>query len=197
MNKKRAGVFSSLVSLTFCLLSFFACDGGDGKTGSGIYTPGIYTGSAPGVGGDITAQATFSGTHIVEATVVSHTETLPASTMESVIAKVSQDMLAAQSTSVDTVTGATVSSSRIMNAVEDCAEQARIIKNGTGGAVYHFYNNSGYTVQVTADGRQMTLEPGAHETLAWTDAVADFTVKGGWLEVVKETERAVFYNGRL
>jgi hypothetical protein len=62
--------------------------------------------------------------------------------------------------------------------------------------VYHFYNNSGYTVQVTAEGRQMTLEPGAHETLAWTDTVADFTVRGGWLEIVKETERAVFYNGR-
>jgi uncharacterized protein with FMN-binding domain len=173
-----------------------ACDGGDGTTGvSDIYTPGSYAGSAPSVGGDITASVSFSATQIVGVTVVSQTDTLSASAMEAVIAKVSQDIIAAQSTSVDTVTGATVSSSRIMNAVEDCAEQARIIKNGPQDTVYQFFNNSGYTIEVTADGRQMTLEPGAYETVARSETTADFTVTGGWLAVVRETARAIFYNG--
>jgi uncharacterized protein with FMN-binding domain len=199
-EKQKQGIVRGVLFFAACVLFlagvFSACDGGDGKTGmSGMYTPGIYTGNAPSVGGDITVTAAFSGTQILEITVVSQTDTLSASTMESVIAKVSRDIIAAQSTGVDTVTGATVSSSRIMNAVEDCTEQARIIKNGPRDKVYQFFNNSGYTVQVTADGRHMTLEPGAYETVAWSDTTADFTVTGGWLEVVKGIERAVFYNG--
>jgi uncharacterized protein with FMN-binding domain len=167
----------------------------DEETGKpDIYVPGIYTGTVPSVGGNMTARVSFSGTQILEVT-VSHTDTLSASTIQRVITGVTQSILATQSSDVDAVTGATVSSNRIMNAVEECAEQARVKKTGSRDNVYRFFNNSGYTVRVTADGKTMWLDPGACESVPRSDTTADFTVTGGWLEIVRETERAVFYNG--
>lgn len=86
------------------------------------YAAGTYTGVAVGNGGDITVEVTFSD-HAIEAIeVVSQTET--PTVAYGVFAELPQAILDAQSLGIDTMTGATVSSAGLLNAVGNAAEQA-------------------------------------------------------------------------
>ena len=86
------------------------------------YTAGTYTGVALGNGGDITVEVTFSD-HTIEAIeVVSQTET--PTVAYGVFEQLPQAILDAQSLGIDTLTGATISSAGLLNAVANAAEQA-------------------------------------------------------------------------
>lgn len=86
------------------------------------YAAGTYTGVAVGNGGDITVEVTFSD-HAIEAIeVVSQTET--PTVAYGVFEQLPQAILDAQSLGIDGLTGATVSSAGLLNAVGNAAEQA-------------------------------------------------------------------------
>lgn len=86
------------------------------------FTAGTYTGTAKGYNGAVEVTVTFSDTAVTEAVVGANLETDHVGTVafEPVIA----DILAANGTGVDVVSGATFSSNAVRNAVNDAAEQA-------------------------------------------------------------------------
>lgn len=90
-----------------------------------VYKDGTYTGSAQGFGGAITVQVTLANDEITDIQVTSAPgeDSAYLSQGEGVISSI----ISAQSTDVDTVSGATFSSTGIINAVVDALGKA---KNG-------------------------------------------------------------------
>lgn len=86
------------------------------------YKDGTYTGSAQGFGGTITVQVTLAGDEITDIQVTSAAgeDSAYLSQAEGVISSI----ISAQSTDVDTVSGATFSSTGIINAVVDALGKA-------------------------------------------------------------------------
>ncbi|MBU5480803.1 FMN-binding protein [Blautia sp. MSJ-19] len=87
-----------------------------------VYKDGTYTGSAQGFGGAITVQVTLANDEITDIQVTSAPgeDSAYLSQGEGVISSI----LSAQSTDVDTVSGATFSSTGIINAVVDALGKA-------------------------------------------------------------------------
>ena len=87
-----------------------------------VYKDGTYTGSAQGFGGTIQVQVTLSGDEITDIQVTSAPgeDAAYLSQGEGVISSI----ISAQSTDVDTVSGATFSSTGIINAVVDALGKA-------------------------------------------------------------------------
>ena len=87
-----------------------------------VYRDGTYTGSAQGFGGAITVQVTLANDEITDIQVTSAPgeDSAYLSQGESVISSI----ISAQSTDVDTVSGATFSSTGIINAVVDALGKA-------------------------------------------------------------------------
>ena len=94
----------------------------NGESPQASYTPGTYTGVGTGNGGDITVEVTFSENAIESIEVVSQTETqtVAAGALESLPTSIIEN----QSLGINTVTGATLSSMGLINAVADAVEQA-------------------------------------------------------------------------
>ncbi len=87
------------------------------------FTAGTYTASAKGYNGNVTVNVTFSDTAVtaIEVTESSETAHVGDVAFEPMIA----DMVAANGSGVDSVSGATFSSAALRNAVNDAAEQAQ------------------------------------------------------------------------
>ena len=85
--------------------------------GSGGATGGGLTGTAQGFGGPITVEVTMDGDTITGVTVVSNSETQ--SVAAGALEQIPQEIVAANSTDVDIVAGATYTSNGIINAVKD------------------------------------------------------------------------------
>lgn len=87
-----------------------------------VYKDGTYTGSAQGFGGTITVQVTLASDEItdIQVTSASGEDSAYLSQGEGVISSI----ISAQSTDVDTVSGATFSSTGIINAVVDALGKA-------------------------------------------------------------------------
>ena len=100
---------------------------------AGIYTPGTYTGTAAGKNGDVKVEVTFSANAIDSVKVVEHSET--AGISDGAIENIPTAIVAGQSLAVDTVSGATITSEAILNAVADAVAQAggdvEALKNAT------------------------------------------------------------------
>ena len=88
----------------------------------GPYRDGSYTGSAQGFGGDVTVTVTIQGGYISDITVddASGEDAAYFSMAEGIL----DDIMAAQSAEVDTVSGATFSSTGLKNAVAAALEEA-------------------------------------------------------------------------
>lgn len=89
---------------------------------AGIYTPGTYTGTAAGKNGDVKVEVTFSANAIDSVKVVEHSET--AGISDGAIENIPASIVENQSLAVDTVSGATITSDAILNAVADAVAQA-------------------------------------------------------------------------
>ncbi|MCD7814512.1 MAG: FMN-binding protein [Lachnospiraceae bacterium] len=96
------------------------------STGTASYTPGTYTATAAGIQSDVTVSCTFDEGSITSITVDVSGETagLGADIGDEMI----ESFLAAQSSNVDGVSGATITSDALKAALEDCIAQA------TGGS---------------------------------------------------------------
>ena len=87
------------------------------------FTAGTYTGTGTGNGGDIVVDVTFSDTALESIEVTSQSET-PAVVGDGAIDIMVERIVDAQSVGVDTVSGATITSQGIIDAVTDAAQQA-------------------------------------------------------------------------
>ena len=105
--------FSSVLLLSGCSES----------RGSGrAYQAGTYTASAEGYGGDVTVEVEFDNESILSVTVLSQNET--ESVAGQALKEIPEQIVEAQTSEVDAITSATITSDAIMTAVADCIQQA-------------------------------------------------------------------------
>ncbi|MCD8084475.1 MAG: FAD-binding protein [Clostridiales bacterium] len=90
--------------------------------GEAIYTPGTYTATAQGFG-EITMSATFSETAItaIELDLSNETESIGGAAKDELI----EQILLAQGSNIDGVSGATMTTSGVKKCLEDCIRQAK------------------------------------------------------------------------
>ena len=111
--RKLLAMFLSLVMLC-TVLSMGSAEG--------AYTPGTYEATAEGLNGPVTVDVTFSEDAIVDVTVKEHMET--AGISDGAIAQVPEAIVSNQSLGVEVVSGATYTSTAIIEAVADAVNQA-------------------------------------------------------------------------
>ena len=115
--KKLLGLVMSLAMV----LSLGACSSSTEETGT--YTPGTYTGEAQGYGGTVTVTVTTDANQITEVTIEGpdETPTVGGAALEELI----NQIMEAQSTEIDGVSGATMTSNAVMSALESALNQAK------------------------------------------------------------------------
>ena len=111
-----------------------ACNAGSSSstaasTGEAIYTPGTYTGTATGIG-EVKVTMTFSETAITDVVIDASNET---KSIGGVAAPTLKDaLMAAQSTEIDNVSGATITTNAVKKAAASCIEQAMGVHTAGG-----------------------------------------------------------------
>ena len=111
-----------------------ACNAGPSSstaasTGEAIYTPGTYTGTATGIG-EVKVTMTFSETAITDVVIDASNET---ESIGGVAAPTLKDaLMAAQSTEIDNISGATVTTNAVKKAAASCIEQAMGVHTAGG-----------------------------------------------------------------
>lgn len=114
-----------------------ACNAGSSSstaasTGEAIYTPGTYTGTATGIG-EVKVTMTFSETAITDVVIDASNET---ESIGGVAAPTLKDaLMAAQSTEIDNISGATVTTNAVKKAAASCIEQAMGVHTAGGDTV--------------------------------------------------------------
>lgn len=122
------------------------------------FTPGVYTASAKGMKGDVTVEVEFTASAIKKIQVLAHQET--DGIWEEPVDSIPQAIIEKQSLNVETVSGATMTSNAILQAVEDCVRQAgadpeqlkkqpSVTDDGANGGGMNGENN-GMTPNITA-----------------------------------------------
>ena len=111
-----------------------ACNAGSSSstaasTGEVIYTPGTYTGTATGIG-EVKVTMTFSETAITDVVIDASNET---ESIGGVAAPTLKDaLMAAQSTEIDNISGATITTNAVKKAAASCIEQAMGVHTAGG-----------------------------------------------------------------
>ena len=111
-----------------------ACNAGSSSstaasTGEAIYTPGTYTGTATGIG-EVKVIMTFSETAITDVVIDASNET---ESIGGVAAPTLKDaLMAAQSTEIDNISGATITTNAVKKAAASCIEQAMGVHTAGG-----------------------------------------------------------------
>ena len=101
-------------------LVFTGCSGTSSSEGG--LTDGTYTGTGRGRNGDITVEVVVAKGAVSEITVTDHTET--AGIADPALEKIPAEIIEAQSLAVDNVSGATLTSNGIIEAVKACLVDA-------------------------------------------------------------------------
>lgn len=107
-----------------------ACNAGSSSsTGEAVYTPGTYTGTATGIG-EVKVTMTFSETAITDVVIDASNET---ESIGGVAAPTLKDaLMAAQSTEIDNISGATITTNAVKKAAASCIEQAMGVHTAGG-----------------------------------------------------------------
>lgn len=111
-----------------------ACNAGSSSsaaasTGEAIYTPGTYIGTAAGIG-EVKVTMTFSETAITDVVIDASNET---ESIGGVAAPTLKDaLMAAQSTEIDNISGATITTNAVKKAAASCIEQAMGVHTAGG-----------------------------------------------------------------
>ena len=111
-----------------------ACNAGSSSstaasTGEAIYTPGTYTGTATGIG-EVKVTMTFSETAITDVVIDASNETESIGGMAAPTLK--DALMAAQSTEIDNISGATITTNAVKKAAASCIEQAMGVHTAGG-----------------------------------------------------------------
>ena len=132
------------MTLAFAMVFLAGCQQSGGTTpttsqepSTGSLTDGTYTASKPGMNADVEVEVTIADGKISDVKVTNDSETpgiggvlenskgeIKTNGGESPVTRIPAAIVAGQTLKVDTVTGATISSYAIINAVADCIEQA-------------------------------------------------------------------------
>ncbi len=122
MITKKKRLISIL--MTFVLLFMVGCNNGNSKetVSNALFKAGTYTSEAQGNGGPVKVEVTFTETEIKDIKILSQTETTGLG--DAALEKIRLSILEGQTLAVDSVSGATYSSTAILKAVEDCVKQA-------------------------------------------------------------------------
>ena len=110
------------ISALLAVLLAAALFAGGAKESKMSYKAGTYTAAAQGMNGDVTVHVTFSDSAIKKIEIGKHGETPGIS--DAAIKKMPEQILKTQSLAVDTVSGATLTSNAILEAVASAVEQA-------------------------------------------------------------------------
>jgi len=132
MKKRISSIIALLLALVL-ILGLAACRADNNENNEpveeeqppaaeGIFTPGTFSGVGIGYGGDLIAYVTFDEDNIVSVEIGDHSETTGFAEMA--IVMITANILEAQSTNIDTVSGATLTSNAILEAVNDAIVQA-------------------------------------------------------------------------
>ncbi len=124
-------------SLTACTSS---------SNGGNKFTAGTYEGTAAGRNGDITVSVTLSETEITDVIVTAHQET--EGIADPAIEQIPSAIVSAQSTQVDTVSGATITSQGIIDAANAALEAAGV--------------DPASLTPKTAEAQEVSFEPGTY-----------------------------------
>lgn len=128
----KAAAAAAMSGVTASALA--ACNAGSSSstaasTGEAIYTPGTYTGTATGIG-EVKVTMTFSETAITDVVIDASNET---ESIGGVAAPTLKDaLMAAQSTEIDNISGATVTTNAVKKAAASCIEQAMGVHTAGG-----------------------------------------------------------------
>ncbi|MGI6192452.1 MAG: FAD-dependent oxidoreductase, partial [Christensenellales bacterium] len=90
---------------------------------TGIYTPGSYTGTSRGFGGEVTVEITVDANAITNVLIVGDSETTGVGSLA--VEQMPAAILSAQSAEVDVITGATITSNAILEALGKALAAAR------------------------------------------------------------------------
>ena len=136
MKRLMALVLSTLLLLTTAI----------GAASAEGLTPGTYTQTVAGRNGDLEVQVTFDDNGIADVKVTNHQETQGVA--DAALEKIPAQVVEYQSVQIDAVTGATITSNAILEAVIGCIEQA-------GGKLADFdkavEKKAGEDIEITAD----------------------------------------------
>ena len=124
MNKSAKRIIALIMAVGIISTSVGCSKGNDDgvSTDNKGYTAGTYVGKATGNGGEIKVEVTVEDGKISDVKVLEHSETkgLGDSAMETI----GEVIKNTNSTNIETVSGATVSSNAMMEAVKDALRQA-------------------------------------------------------------------------
>ena len=151
---------------------------------SGTYRDGTYTGIGTGFSGPITVQVVIEGGKIKDITVVSSTDDSPYLQNASALLK---QIVALQSTNVDTVSGATYSSVGLISAVRDALQKAGGSSASDSALPVLAASKSQNKTSETAPAVEAVAEPAAYRDGVYTGTGTGFggqmtvqvTVSGG------------------
>ena len=123
MKKQLKAALSLFLALTLAACAAPVQPSSSPTGDQGVYTPGTYTGTSPnGKGGDLSVSVEFSDSAILSVSVTEHNETPALS--DPAIEGIPQDIVTYQSLGIDAVSGATITSDAILEAVADAVTQA-------------------------------------------------------------------------
>ncbi|MGI6037732.1 MAG: FMN-binding protein [Limnochordia bacterium] len=147
--RKNVFILLSLVVLGLGALSFANLPQGS----AGLYQDGTYQGQAQGHNGPLVLEVTISSDKITAIEIVEHVETPFLSDLA--FDQVPPAIIEQGTTEVELVTGASVTSKAIVEAVEDALRKAKVYRDGTyqGQAQGH---NGPLVVEVTISANQIT-----------------------------------------
>lgn len=104
------------------MLALAGCGSSQNSTGTPLYKAGSYTGTGAGKNGDVQVTVEFTDDAIKSVTIGDNSET--EAIAKPAFDQIPQEIVDAQSTQVDVVSGATLTSNAIIAAVNDCIVQA-------------------------------------------------------------------------
>lgn len=121
---KKAAVLLSVLMLALFTLTACGGAGGEDTGAEAIYTAGTYEQVVQGYGGDMTVEVKVSETEIKEVLVTSHSETEGIGSIA--VEELPFAIVEEQSTDVEGITGATMSSDAIKEAVAAALDEAKL-----------------------------------------------------------------------
>lgn len=120
MSKPKKSIISILMGVLL-IVALVGCGAKDDA--AGIYTPGTYTGDANGHNGEVKVEVTVDADKITEVKVLENDETEGIS--DPAIEQVPAAIIEKQTTEVDAVAGATVTSDAIKEAAQKAIDEAK------------------------------------------------------------------------
>jgi len=134
---KKAFIAMAIITLSLTVVGCNSSGGNESSAGqsqetsqqsestgnSASYKDGIYEGSGKGHGGEVRVSVKIEQGKIAEINVLAHNETEGVGSIA--IERLPNEIIEAQSTEVETISGATMTSGAIINAVNSALEQAK------------------------------------------------------------------------